>query len=142
MPDARVVCQRQEKTKDGDNMLADVVTPEVQTERKVNYRIAPLLVDRWSPRSSPRLEVLASKGSAPATEAQVKKSANVREFLVGRLVGKHEKHLTLRTQGLLNSALLQAARSRAQMALLAGPCLAEHLSPGLDRKLARFEIGS
>jgi nitroreductase len=32
-------------------MLADVVTPEVQTERKVNYRIAPLLVDRWSPRS-------------------------------------------------------------------------------------------
>ena len=32
-------------------MLADVVTPEVQTERKVNYSIAPLLVDRRSPRS-------------------------------------------------------------------------------------------
>jgi nitroreductase len=32
-------------------MLADVVTPEVQTERKINYPIAPLLVDRWSPRS-------------------------------------------------------------------------------------------
>ena len=32
-------------------MLADVVTPEVQTERKVNYSIAPLLVDLWSPRS-------------------------------------------------------------------------------------------
>ena len=32
-------------------MLADVVTPEVQSERKVNYPIAPLLIDRWSPRS-------------------------------------------------------------------------------------------
>lgn len=32
-------------------MLADVVTPEVQTERKVNYPIAPFLVNRWSPRS-------------------------------------------------------------------------------------------
>lgn len=32
-------------------MLADVVTQEVLSERKVNYGIAPLLVDRWSPRS-------------------------------------------------------------------------------------------
>ena len=32
-------------------MLADVITPEVQTERKVNCAIAPLLIDRWSPRS-------------------------------------------------------------------------------------------
>ena len=32
-------------------MLADVVTPEVQTQRKCNYQIAPLLLDRWSPRS-------------------------------------------------------------------------------------------
>jgi nitroreductase len=32
-------------------LLADVITPEVQTERKVNYQIAPLLVERWSPRS-------------------------------------------------------------------------------------------
>jgi nitroreductase len=32
-------------------MLADAVTPEVQTERKVNYGIAPLLIHRWSPRS-------------------------------------------------------------------------------------------
>ena len=51
MPDARVLRQRQEKTKEGGNMLADVVTPEVLTERKLNYRIASLLVDRWSPRS-------------------------------------------------------------------------------------------
>ena len=32
-------------------MLADVVTPEVEAQRNVNYRIAPLLLDRWSPRS-------------------------------------------------------------------------------------------
>jgi len=32
-------------------VLADVITPEVQTERKVNCAIAPLLIDRWSPRS-------------------------------------------------------------------------------------------
>ena len=32
-------------------MLTDVITPEVQTQRKVNYQIAPLLLDRWSPRS-------------------------------------------------------------------------------------------
>jgi nitroreductase len=32
-------------------MLADIVTPEVETQRNVNYRIAPLLLDRWSPRS-------------------------------------------------------------------------------------------
>ena len=32
-------------------MLADVVTPEVQSERKVNYPIAPLLVDRGSQHS-------------------------------------------------------------------------------------------
>src|SRR5215475_14215389 len=32
-------------------MVANVVTPEVQTERKVNYQISPLLVNRWSPRS-------------------------------------------------------------------------------------------
>jgi nitroreductase len=32
-------------------VLTDVVTPEVQAERKPNYRIAPLLLDRWSPRS-------------------------------------------------------------------------------------------
>jgi nitroreductase len=31
-------------------LLTDV-TSEVQTERKPNYRIAPLLLDRWSPRS-------------------------------------------------------------------------------------------
>jgi len=50
MPDG-VPFRRQNEIKEGDNMLADVVTPEVQTERKVNYSIAPLLVDRWSPRS-------------------------------------------------------------------------------------------
>jgi len=38
------------KTKKGDNMPADVVTPEVQTQRRANYQIAPLLLDRWSPR--------------------------------------------------------------------------------------------
>lgn len=32
-------------------MLSDIVTPEVETQRSVNYRIAPLLLDRWSPRS-------------------------------------------------------------------------------------------
>lgn len=32
-------------------MPADVVTPEVQTQRRANYQIAPLLLDRWSPRS-------------------------------------------------------------------------------------------
>jgi nitroreductase len=32
-------------------MLPDIVTPEVETQRSVNYRIAPLLLDRWSPRS-------------------------------------------------------------------------------------------
>jgi len=32
-------------------VLADAVTPEAQTERKVNYGIAPLLINRWSPRS-------------------------------------------------------------------------------------------
>jgi nitroreductase len=51
MPDGRVSYRRQNKIKEGDNMFADVITPEVQTERKVNYSIAPLLVDRWSPRS-------------------------------------------------------------------------------------------
>jgi nitroreductase len=32
-------------------MLADVITSEVQDQREVNYPIASLLVDRWSPRS-------------------------------------------------------------------------------------------
>jgi len=32
-------------------MLADVVTSEVQADRKLNYPIAALLVNRWSPRS-------------------------------------------------------------------------------------------
>jgi nitroreductase len=32
-------------------MLPDIVTPEVETQRSVNYQIAPLLLDRWSPRS-------------------------------------------------------------------------------------------
>jgi nitroreductase len=32
-------------------MLADAVTPEVREGRKPNYAIAPLLLDRWSPRS-------------------------------------------------------------------------------------------
>ena len=40
-----------EKGKEVVGMLADVVTPEVQAQRKLNYRIAPLLLDRWSPRS-------------------------------------------------------------------------------------------
>ena len=31
-------------------MLSDVLTPEVQS-RKPNYEIAPLILDRWSPRS-------------------------------------------------------------------------------------------
>ena len=32
-------------------MLADIVTPEVETQRRCNYQIAPLLLERWSPRS-------------------------------------------------------------------------------------------
>jgi nitroreductase len=32
-------------------MLTDMVTPEVQSRRNPNYPIAPLIVDRWSPRS-------------------------------------------------------------------------------------------
>jgi hypothetical protein len=32
-------------------MPPDVVTQEVQASRKPNYDIAPLLLDRWSPRS-------------------------------------------------------------------------------------------
>jgi len=32
-------------------MLTDLVTPEIQRERTPNYDIAPLLIDRWSPRS-------------------------------------------------------------------------------------------
>jgi nitroreductase len=32
-------------------MLADVVIPEVQASRKADYEIAPLLLNRWSPRS-------------------------------------------------------------------------------------------
>jgi nitroreductase len=32
-------------------MLADILTPEVQANRKPNYAIAPLLLGRWSPRS-------------------------------------------------------------------------------------------
>jgi nitroreductase len=32
-------------------MLSDILTPEVQATRKPNYEIAPLLLDRWSPRS-------------------------------------------------------------------------------------------
>src|SRR5438270_13646709 len=32
-------------------MLSDVLTPEVRATRKPNYEIAPLLLDRWSPRS-------------------------------------------------------------------------------------------
>lgn len=32
-------------------MRTDVVTPEVQIQRKCNYQIAPLPLDRWSPRS-------------------------------------------------------------------------------------------
>jgi nitroreductase len=32
-------------------MLPDAVTPEVQASRTPNYDIAPLLLDRWSPRS-------------------------------------------------------------------------------------------
>jgi nitroreductase len=32
-------------------MLSQELTPEVQTHRKPNYEIAPLLLNRWSPRS-------------------------------------------------------------------------------------------
>jgi nitroreductase len=32
-------------------LVADVVTPEVESQRKANYPIGPLLLDRWSPRS-------------------------------------------------------------------------------------------
>jgi nitroreductase len=32
-------------------LVADGVTPGVQNQRKANYRIGPLLLDRWSPRS-------------------------------------------------------------------------------------------
>jgi nitroreductase len=32
-------------------MLTNVVTPEVHASRRPNYDIAPLLLDRWSPRS-------------------------------------------------------------------------------------------
>src|SRR5438477_2551962 len=32
-------------------MLSDVLTPEVRATRKPNYEIAPLLLNRWSPRS-------------------------------------------------------------------------------------------
>jgi nitroreductase len=49
-------------------MLADVVKPEVQTKRKVNYSIAPLLVDRWSPRSMTG-EPLADEDLFPLFEA-------------------------------------------------------------------------
>ena len=32
-------------------MRADMVTPEVDATRKPNYEIAPLILNRWSPRS-------------------------------------------------------------------------------------------
>src|SRR5437762_2371624 len=49
-------------------MLADVVTPEVQAARKPNYEIAPLLLDRWSPRSMTG-EVLTDEELFPLFEA-------------------------------------------------------------------------
>src|SRR5436305_441111 len=50
------------------NMLADIVTAEVQHQRKPNYQIAPLLLDRWSPRSMTG-EPLADEELFPLFEA-------------------------------------------------------------------------
>jgi nitroreductase len=49
-------------------MLTDVVTPEVQNERRPNYEIAPLILDRWSPRSMTG-EALADEELFPLFEA-------------------------------------------------------------------------
>jgi nitroreductase len=46
----------------------DVVTPDVQIQRKCNYQIAPLLLDRWSPRSMTG-EPLTDEESLPVFEA-------------------------------------------------------------------------
>jgi nitroreductase len=35
----------------GGHMLGDTVTPEIDVIRKPDYEVAPLLLDRWSPRS-------------------------------------------------------------------------------------------
>ncbi len=49
-------------------MLADMVTPEVAVARRPNYDIAPLLLDRWSPRSMTG-ETLADEELFPLFEA-------------------------------------------------------------------------
>ena len=49
-------------------MLADVVTSEVQAQRKLNYQIAPLMLDRWSPRSMTG-ELLTDEEFFPLFEA-------------------------------------------------------------------------
>src|SRR5262249_33728488 len=64
----RVLRRHLDTTRKADDVLADVVSPEVQTERKVNYGIAPLLIDRWSPRSMTG-EPLADEDLFPLLEA-------------------------------------------------------------------------
>ena len=104
MPDGRVPFRRQNKIKGGDNMLADVVTPEVQAERKVNCSIAPLLVGRWSPRSMTG-EPLADEDLFPPFEAArwppSSYNGQLWRFIIARRQNQEEfeRFFSLLTQG-------------------------------------------
>ncbi len=104
-------------------MLADIVTPEVETERNVNYRIAPLLLDRWSPRSMTG-EPLTDEEFFPLFEAArwAPSSYNCQlwRFIVARRQNREEfaKFLGLLTPGnqvwAKNAAALVVVASRTR----------------------------
>jgi nitroreductase len=68
-------------------MLSEELTPEVQAHRKPNYEIAPLLLNRWSPRSMTG-EPLSDEDLFPLLEAArwapSSFNAQLWRFIVGR----------------------------------------------------------
>src|SRR5215471_14746050 len=104
-------------------MLADIVTPEVEAQRNVSYRIAPLLVDRWSPRSMTG-EPLADEELFPLFEAArwAPSSFNCQlwRFIIARRQNREEfeKFFSLLTPGnqvwSKNAAALVVVASRTR----------------------------
>jgi nitroreductase len=104
-------------------MLSDVLTSEVQATRKPNYEIAPLLLDRWSPRSMTG-EPLSDEELFPLFEAArwAPSSFNGQlwRFVVGRRQnsGEFAKFLDLLVPGnrvwAQNAAVLIVVMSRTR----------------------------
>jgi nitroreductase len=107
-------------------MLADVVTPEVQTQRKPNYGIAPLLLDRWSPRSMTG-EPLADEELFPLLEAArwAPSSYNCQlwRFIVARRQNREEFETFF---GLLTPGNQVWAKNAAALVVVASRARFEH----------------